>query len=185
MKGDRDRSPYEIRSPKADTVRESPEESRSWRRFAVFGRRVHEAVEPTLPAPNRRTDPRIPVDLLCAFTSIDPIRDPADGGLAYITSEEDRVINLSRRGACLESMAPPDVGTRLLFRLSLPDQSPVEFVGQVRWCRARREQGSPARARIGLEMLGAPPDTMGRYERALQAFARNTATSVAAAQGLR
>jgi len=135
------------------------------------------------PRPSRRSDERTDLSLRVQRSSIDAVRDPVTGELFYDVSSEDETTNLSRRGLCIRCERPPEIGTRVLVQLRLPDEAPVDVVGLARWSRVAYvpgEHGARAVALVGLELLGGPPRALERYGRALGKLAHSAASADAA-----
>jgi len=133
--------------------------------------------------PSRRSDERTDLALRIQRSSIDAVRDPVTGELFYDVSSDDETTNLSRRGLCIRCERPPEIGTRVLVQLRLPDEAPVDVVGLARWSRVAYvpgEHGARAMALVGLELLGGPPRALERYGRALGKLARGAASADAA-----
>lgn len=69
----------------------------------------------------RRRNARVPVRLEVEYSSLD----------AFLS---DYAINMSRGGLFLASQRPAPVGTPVMLRFVLPDQTiPVEITGEVKW----------------------------------------------------
>lgn len=112
------------------------------------------------------------VDISISTVAIDPIRNPVTGDVSYGTTENDTVINLSRRGLCIRSTHPPGVGDRVLLTLQLPGQTEaVEVIGRTRWTRVNRRttrgNNGAAFATAGIELIGGSSGAFDRYDRSL------------------
>ena len=120
--------------------------------------------------PKRRRSRRYLADLRVSTETIDPVRDPATGETFFHTSDHDQLVDLSRTGLRLRAERAPSVGTRVLLRLHLPNDAPLELVGRARWTRVELEPGSsPKRAvcGVGFEVLGGSRHSLDRYENLL------------------
>ncbi len=130
-----------------------------------------------------RHDPRVRVDLLVKTTTIDPVADPATHPRAYQLCDDDRVIDVSRRGICLRSYRPPEPGTRILLQMSLAqDPRPVDLVGRVRWTRVEIEPAktaAPAIADVGVEVVGGSDHALRRFDEAYGLLIESQRQSVA------
>ena len=125
--------------------------------------------------PNARRDPRTHVALRVAMTSIDPLHDPVTGERSYQVSEDNRVLNLSRRGICVRCTRPPEIGSRVLLAIHVPGEPrPVEVIGRTCWTRVEfvpgEEGGARAVAAAGIELMGGSRAAMDRYDRTLSEF---------------
>lgn len=145
----------------------SPDSPDGWRRVGL-GSRERERPSATPAERERRRDTRLVAQFPIHTTWIDPVRDPVTRELCYWTSDEDEILNLSRRGARLRSARPPDIGTRLLLELHPHDaRGPLELIGRTRWTRVEfvpGECGARARAGFGVELLGGARAALDRYE---------------------
>ena len=150
---------------------EVPDETPTWRRIPLPG-----AAEPARHAdPQRRGDERTALSLRVQRSSIDASRDPVTGAFFYDVADDDETTNLSRRGLCIRCDRPPEIGSRVLVQLRLPDEAPIDVVGLARWTRVvfvPGEHGARAAALVGLELLGGAPRALERYGRALGRLAR-------------
>jgi hypothetical protein len=133
----------------------------------------------------RRVDARTPAALEVEVFSIDPSRDRETGELFFSLSLDERTENLSRRGLCVRCERPPEIGSRVLLQVRVPQQPPIDVVGLARWTSVAYEPGTHggrAFARVGIELLGGAPRALDRWDRALAELAR---TSVASPGGHR
>jgi hypothetical protein len=114
---------------------------------------------------------------------MDPVRDPVTGEMCFQASEDDRTVDLSRFGLRLRAERAPSVGTRLLLRVHLPEESrPIEFVGRARWTRVELERGPNGRRAVcgvGVELLGGPRRSLDRYGRLLDELGAQAAVALA------
>jgi hypothetical protein len=166
------------REPAAAAAEAAPEQG--WRRIPQSTGADRELATPL---PSRRSDERTELSLHIQRSSIDAVRDPVTGELFYDVSSDDETTNLSRRGLCIRCERPPEVGTRVLVQLRLPDEAPVDVVGLARWSRVAYvpgEHGARAVALVGLELLGGPPRALERYGRALGKLSRSASSADAA-----
>lgn len=126
---------------------------------------------------NTRSESRVAAPFRVASTTIDPVHDLATGGRSYSVSEDDRVLDVSRRGLCMRAASPPDVGTRVLLQLELDDaHEVVDLIGTVRWTRVeyeRGEYGGRAVADVGVELLGGSESALRRYDEACANLSRD------------
>lgn len=133
--------------------------------------------------PERRIDTRLERSVAASFTTIDPVRDSASGALFYDTSEEEVVLNVSRRGLCLRCERPPAVGTRLLIEMRLPSESDrADMIGRVCWTRVEYTpgaHGARAVALVGIELLGGSAAALDSYDRSLGRLLQNAKAAVA------
>ncbi len=138
--------------------------------------------------PNRRRDDRIYTSFGVSTTFVDAVRDPVTHGICYTTSEEDSVLNVSRRGAGLRCVRPPEIGTRLLLEIHPPGQTrPIEVMARACWTRVEYvpgQHGARAVAAVGIEFLGGSSRALDRYESWLAQLASGMETSVAAPPAL-
>lgn len=166
----------EVHRPDAGST-ESPEvqpaAARSWRRVPDSTRispepisRERRSREP-LPEVNRRTELRSESLLRVSTATIDPVADPVTGERIFQSSEEDSLLNASRRGVCLLADRPPTIGTRLLLQIHLPDEAaPISLVGCTRWTRVEFQPGdfgARVQCRVGIEILGGSRTALDRY----------------------
>jgi len=153
---------------------EVPDETPTWRRIAQSG-----AAEPTRRAdPQRRGDERTALSLRVQRSSIDASRDPVTGAFFYDVADDDETTNLSRRGLCIRCERPPEIGSRVLVQLRLPEEAPIDVIGLARWTKVvfvPGQHGARAAALVGLELLGGAPRALERYGRALGRLARASA----------
>ena len=115
----------------------------------------------------KRRTPRYPTSLRVSTETIDPVRDPVTGETFFHTSDDDRLVDVSRNGLRLRADWVPSVGTRVLVRVHLPDESSVDLIGRTRWSRVEVEPGSiPQRATcgVGVELLGGSRRALDRFE---------------------
>jgi hypothetical protein len=159
-----------------------------WRRIAQgtpLGRGASSTRIPAVPA-GERSARRFAVKMAVSFTTIDPLRDPADGRLYYDTGEGEQLLDLSRRGACLRLERAPEDGTRLLLRLQPPGaRAPVDLIARTRWSRVEYlpgDHGARACARVGLELIGGSREALDRYEYGVQLVADGRSALLAAAE---
>ena len=156
---------------------ELPDDAPTWRRIPQPG----EAGQTRLaPDPQRRGDERTALSLRVQRSSIDASRDPVTGAFYYDVADDDETTNLSRRGLCIRCERPPEIGSRVLVQLRLPDEAPIDVVGLARWARVvfvPGQHGGRAAALVGLELLGGAPRALERYGRALSRLARGAATA--------
>jgi hypothetical protein len=122
----------------------------------------------------RRREQRIFAALRVSTTFVDPVRDPITREVCYQMSDEDTVLNVSRRGAGLHCVRPPEVGTRLLLEIRPPgmDRS-FEMMGRARWTRVEYvpgTHGARAVAAVGVELIGGSHAALDRYESWLASF---------------
>ncbi len=158
----------------------------SWRRIPVApdaGRAHGDTKRARGPAPERRIDTGTERSVAARFTTIDPVRDPSTGALVYETSEEETVLNVSRRGMCLRCDRPPAVGTRLLLELTLPEEANrADMVGRVCWTRVEYEpgqHGARAIAIVGIELLGGSAAGLDIYDRTVSCLLQSPQSTVA------
>ena len=180
-------------TPRPTTAGKRPE-TRGWRRLlsrARLGRRSRRGKPTVLPPPpqlEHRREPRAQVQLRASTTSIDPVRNPVSGETYYECSENEQVLNLSRRGVGLRCSQPPTVGTRLLLQLHLQgESSPIELIGRTCWSRVEVVRGAGSRraaAGVGIELTGGSRDQLNRYERSLARLHRGGNTLLATPEGL-
>ena len=168
----------------AAVATESHSAASGWRTIPLAGARDEARNSGPL---HRRTDARTNASLQVELTSIDASRDRA-GDLYFATSPNERTENLSRRGMCVRCERPPEIGTRVLLQLRLPNEAPVDVIGQTRWTRIEfepGEHGARAFALVGIELLGGAPRSLARYDRALGRLATidDTHTSPVASFG--
>ncbi len=137
----------------------------------------------------RRRALRFPASFRVTMETMDPVRDPVTGEMCFQASEDDRTVDLSRFGLRLRAENAPSVGTRLLLRLHLPEESrPLEFVGRARWTRVELERGTNRRRAVcgvGVELLGGPRRSLDRYGRLLDELRARVTPAVAGGKGLR
>ncbi len=115
----------------------------------------------------KRRTLRYPTSLRVSTETIDPVRDPVTGETFFHTSDDDRLVDVSRNGLRLRADWVPSVGTRVLVRVHLPDESSVDLIGRTRWSRVEVEPGSiPQRATcgVGVELLGGSRRALDRFE---------------------
>ena len=116
----------------------------------------------------RRRDERIFAALRVATTFVDPVRDPITREVCYQMSDEDTMLNMSRRGAGLHCVRPPEVGTRLLLEIRPPGLGrSFEMMGRTCWTRVEYvpgAHGARAVAAVGVELIGGSPAALDRYE---------------------
>ena len=152
------------------------DETPSWRRIPLPG-----AAEPARRAdPQRRGDERTALSLRVQRSSIDASRDPVTGAFFYDVADDDLTTNLSRRGLCIRCERPPEIGSRVLVQLRLPDEAPIDVIGLARWARVvfvPGQHGARAEALVGLELLGGAPRALERYGRALGRLAHAASTA--------
>ena len=152
------------------------DETPTWRRIPLPG-----AAEPARHVdPQRRGDERTALSLRVQRSSIDASRDPVTGAFFYDVADDDETTNLSRRGLCIRCERPPEIGSRVLVQLRLPDEAPIDVVGLARWSKVvfvPGQHGARAAALVGLELLGGAPRALERYGRALGRLARGAATA--------
>jgi hypothetical protein len=84
------------------------------------------------PPRQKQKHPRAPVKLRARLSSIDPEREPVDGG-SYYRVCDDTCVNLSESGAQITGGDPMAVGRRVLIELELPDSDPFEASARVTW----------------------------------------------------
>jgi hypothetical protein len=150
----------------------------TWRRIPQPGEAEH--VRLAEPDPQRRGDERTALSLRVQRSSIDASRDPVTGAFYYDVADDDETTNLSRRGLCIRCERPPEIGSRVLVQLRLPDEAPIDVVGLARWARVvfvPGQHGARAAALVGLELLGGAPRALERYGRALGKLARSAASA--------
>jgi hypothetical protein len=143
------------------------------------------------PEPLRR-EPRVEANLRVRTASIDPVFDPVRGSSYFQTSEDDAVVNLSRRGAQLRCSRPPEVGTRLLLQIETSDApAPIEVIARTRWTRVEFDvdsaadgRGALAFAAVGIEVVGGSKKSLDRLDRAFAHFGDEASHSVATPQGV-
>jgi hypothetical protein len=119
----------------------------------------------------QRRETRIPSQLRVTTATIDPVADPVTGERVFQTSDEDATVNLSRRGICLVATRAPDVGTRVLVELHIPEERPVELIGRTRWTRVEFEPGiggARPTCLVGIEVLGGSPRAIERFEASIR-----------------
>ncbi len=163
----------------------APNEALAWRELA-------NTLEVPVPAlhddPNRRRDDRVHTAFQVSTTFVDAVRDPITHELCYHTSEEDAVLNVSRRGARLRCSRPPEVGTRVLLQIHRPDRQPsVEVIARACWTRVEYvsgRHGARAVAAVGVELLGGSRGALDRYESWLGELSGDRDTSVATTRAL-
>jgi hypothetical protein len=128
--------------------------------------------------PCKRRDARLYTSAPVSTTFIDPVFDPVAQQNCYQTSDEDTVLNLSRRGAGLRCERPPHVGTRVLIQIqSAEGASPIELIGRTCWTRVEYvpgESGARAVAAVGVEFVGGSGLSFDRFERWLGELGHNT-----------
>jgi hypothetical protein len=128
------------------------------------------------PLPERRRELRLGVHLRVRTTSVDPVLDRTTRSRCYQTSEDDAVLDLSRRGARLRCARLPAIGTRLLLGFLLPgDALAVELIACVRWARTEfipGDHGARAVAAVGVEIVGGSERALTRFESALAELER-------------
>ncbi len=138
--------------------------------------------------PNRRRDHRVDTSFGASTTFVDAVRDPVTHEMCYTTSEEDSVLNVSRRGAGLRCVQPPEIGSRVLLEIHPPSETrPIEVMGRACWTRVEYvpgRHGARAVAAVGIEFLGGSSRALDRYESWLAELASATETSVAAPPAL-
>jgi len=145
----------------------------TWRRIPQPGEA--EQTRLAAPDPQRRGDERTALSLRVQRSSIDAARDPVTGAFYYDVADDDETTNLSRRGLCIRCDRPPEIGSRVLVQLRLPDEAPIDVVGLARWTRVvfvPGQHGARAAALVGLELLGGAPRSLERYGRALGRLSR-------------
>ncbi|MFQ5699523.1 MAG: hypothetical protein ACE5IL_14720 [Myxococcota bacterium] len=154
-------------APAMESPEVDPVPARSWRRVQDPSpperRSRQEATEV-----DRRSEERRDRLLRVSTTTIDPVADPRTGERVFQSSEEDSLLNASRRGVCLLAGRPPAVGTRLLLQIHLPgEEAPISLIGCARWSRVeyqRGDFGARVSCRVGIELLGGSPKALQRYE---------------------
>ncbi len=115
----------------------------------------------------KRRTPRYPTSLRVSTETIDPVRDPVTGETFFHTSDDDHLVDVSRNGLRLRADWAPSVGTRVLVRVHLPDESSVDLIGRACWSRVEVEPGSsPQRATcgVGVALLGGSRRALDRFE---------------------
>ncbi len=135
----------------------------------------------------KRRTPRYPTGLRVSTESIDPVRDPVTGETFFHTSEDDCLVNVSRNGLRLRAERAPSVGTRVLVRVHLPDESSIDLIGRARWSRVEVEPGSsPQRATcgVGVELLGGSRRALDRFESLLAELDSDVSDPLAGARTL-
>lgn len=168
---------------------------RGWRRF-LLRTRSKAAPDPNDPdafsaarAVEQRRERRTSTHLLASTASIDPLRDPATGTPYYAFNDDNRVLDLSRRGVGLRCTRPPTVGTRLMLQIHMQDEAtPIELIGRACWTRVVIEPGETgprAAAAVGIELLGGSRATLERYDRSLVRLQAAVRPLVATSEALR
>jgi hypothetical protein len=136
---------------------------------------------------DRRRATRTRASLRASTATVDAIPD-GHGGSCYQASEEDVVVNVSRRGVCLVSERPPRIGTRIWMQVHAPgDAQPVEVVGRARWTNVRFSpgvQGGRARCAVGVEVLGGAASALDRFDRIVSSLERESNHAVAGPEPL-
>jgi hypothetical protein len=135
----------------------------------------------------RRRTHRYLTSLRVSTETIDPVRDPVTGEAFFHTSEDDTLVDVSRTGLRLRAERAPSVGTRVLVRVHIPNDSPLELVGRARWTRVELEPGSsPQRAvcGVGLEVLGGSRRSLDLYENLLSELDTELRSPVAGGNAL-
>jgi hypothetical protein len=120
-------------------------------------------------APERRRDERVDGAFGVTTISIDALHERPSRAPYYQSSDEDRVVELSRRGVRLVSPRPPEVGTRLWLQIRSDDDEPaLELIGRACWTRVSFErgvQGARPLCTVGVEVMGGSAGSLDRYER--------------------
>lgn len=156
---------------------ELTDETPTWRRIPQAGAAATARRDAD---PQRRYDERTALSLRVQRSSIDPARDPVTGATFYDVADDDETTNLSRRGLCIRCDRPPEIGSRVLVQLRLPDEAPIDVVGLARWSQVvfvPGQHGGRAAALVGLELMGGAPRALERYGRALGRLARTAANA--------
>jgi hypothetical protein len=118
----------------------------------------------------QRRHPRLHVDAPIRISTIDPEVDPWTGRPFFRTCAE-RVADVSRGGARIQTHEPLAPGRRLLLEIDLPGGPTVEAIARVAWARLEGPSSSGAQAPLyglGLEFLGGTPEHLARLNSFLQ-----------------
>ncbi|MCP4004114.1 MAG: hypothetical protein GY725_07965 [bacterium] len=161
-----------------------------WRRIELpeSPRISNDAIATRQIAPEQRVHTNKEVSIAAHFSTIDPVRDAASGTVFFETSEEEVVLNVSRRGICLQCERAPAIGTRLLLELKLPGENTMaDMVGRVCWTRPeylKGEHGARAIAIVGIQLLGGSPIGLETYDRSIGQLLQTAPDAVASPEAV-
>jgi hypothetical protein len=88
------------------------------------------------------------------------------------TRFETHTINVSRGGASVEMITPPERGSRGSIQLPVTDGAPFDFAAEVRWSSPLSMSGpggTDTRYLVGLQFVDPPADAVARLVEAIEA----------------
>ncbi len=104
-------------------------------------------------SPEQRNAPRAPIELKVEYRRVNSFF-------------ADYTKNISKGGTFIKTRKPLPVGTRFLFKLSVPQlDDPFQLLGEVAWARAEGDE-----AGMGIRFVYSSPEQRAELESAVEAM---------------